>query len=129
MKRISVPIDSMIKSLTDLNVSTEQASDIIALFEVVDAGELDVLVMPVLSFNHTRQLSRKEVLITLAAFWISVIGNTDSYSESELHGLGALRSLYFVATNLGYQDLAVWIAKYWEETSPLHGSESLELWL
>ncbi|GIC79477.1 hypothetical protein [Moritella sp. F3] len=128
MKRISVPIDCMIKSLTDLNVSTDQANDIIALFEVVDAGDFDVLVMPVLSFNHTRQLSRKEVLITLSAFWISVIGHTDSYSESELQGLGALRSLYFVAINLGYQDLAVWIAKYWEETCPLHGSESLELW-
>ena len=128
MKRISVPIDCMIKTLTDLNVRAEQANDIIALFEVVDAGDVDVLVMPVLSFNHSRQLSRKEVLITLSAFWISVIGNTDSYSESELHGLGALRSLYFVAINFGYQDLSVWIAKYWEETSPLHGSESVELW-
>ena len=64
MKRISVPNDCMRKTLTDLNVRAEQANDIIALFEVVDAGDVDVLVMPVLSFNHSRQLSRKEVLKT-----------------------------------------------------------------
>lgn len=128
MKRISVPVDCMMESLTDFNVSCEQANDIIALFEVVDFGDFDALVMPALSFNHSRQLSRKEVLITLSAFWISVVANTKSYTEQELHGLGALRSLYFVAANLGYQDLAVWIAKFWEEISPLHGSEALELW-
>lgn len=125
MKRISVPVDCMIESLADFNVSGEQAKDIVSLFEVVD---FEALVMPALSFNHSNQLSCKEVLITLSAFWISVVSNTKSHSEHELHGLGALRSLYFVAANLGYQDLAVWIAKFWEEISPLHGSKALELW-
>ncbi len=127
MKRISVPVEDMTSALTDFGVSTEQANDITALFEVVDAGDYDALVMPALSFSHS-QLPRKAVLITLSAFWICVIGNTDSFSEQELQGLGALRSLYFVAVNLGYQDLAVCIAEYWENTSPLHLTESVELW-
>ena len=127
MKRISVPVDSMIESLTSFGLSAEKTNDIIGLFEIVDAGDHDALVMPALSFNDSH-LSHEEVLITLSAFWICVIGNTGSFSEQELQGLGALRSLYFVAVNLGFENLAAWIAKYWEETSPLHGSELVELW-
>ena len=127
MRRISVPVDSILETLTDFGLSAERAHDIIALFEVIDAGDIDVLVMPPFPFNYS-QLPRKVVLITLSAFWICVISNTKSASEQELQALGALRSLYFVAVNLGNQDLAEWIAKYWEETSPLHGCEALECW-
>ncbi|CAM2863120.1 hypothetical protein MOVI109754_05265 [Moritella viscosa] len=127
MKRISVPIKEMISALQDFGVSDERANDIAALFEVVDAGDYDALVMPALAFNHS-QLPRKTVLITLSSFWVCVVGNTNSFSEQELQALGALRSLYFVAVNLGYQDLAACIAKYWEDTSPLHKTESVELW-
>ena len=127
MKRISVPVDSMIESLNSFGLTAEKASDIVVLFEVVDAGDYDALVMPALAFSHS-QLPRKAVLIALSAFWVSVIGNTDSFSEQELQGLGALRSLYFVAVNLGYQELATCIATYWENTSPLHKTESVELW-
>ena len=127
MKRISVPVESMTESLASFGLSDEKANDIVMLFEVVDAGEYDALVMPDLSFNDSH-LSREEVLITLSAFWVSVIGNTDSFSEQELQGLGALRSLFFVAVNFGYQGLAACIATYWENTSPLHKTESVELW-
>ncbi|SQD80424.1 hypothetical protein [Moritella yayanosii] len=127
MKRISVPVESMIESLTSFGLSAEKYNDIMGLFEIVDAGDHDALVMPALSFNDSH-LSREEVLITLSAFWVTVIGNTDSFSEQELQGLGALRSLYFVAVNFGYQGLAACIAKYWESTSPLHKTESVELW-
>jgi hypothetical protein len=127
MKRISVPVESMTESLASFGLSDEKANDIVMLFEVVDAGEYDALVMPALSFNDSH-LSREEVLITLSAFWVSVIGNTDSFSEQELQGLGALRSLFFVAVNFGYQSLATCIATYWEHTSPLHKTESVELW-
>ena len=127
MKRISVPVESMIESLTSFGLSAEKANDIIGLFEIIDAGDHDALVMPALSFNDSH-LSREEVLITLSAFWVTVIGNTDSFSEQELQGLGALRSLYFVAVNFGYQGIAACIATYWENTSPLHKTESVELW-
>ena len=127
MKRISVPVDRMVESLTDFGLSPEKNNDIVMLFEVIDAGDHDALVMPALSFNDSH-FSHEEVLITLSAFWVTVIGNTDSFSEQELQGLGALRSLYFVAVNLGYENIATWIAKYWEETSPLHQTESVELW-
>jgi len=127
MKRISVPIKEMISALQDFGVSDERANDIAALFEVVDAGDYDALVMPALAFNHS-QLPRKTVLITLSSFWVCVVGNTNSFSEQELQALGALRSLYFVAVNLGYQGVADCIAQYWERTHPLHFSKSVELW-
>ena len=127
MKRISVPVDRMIESLTDFGLSAEKTNDVIGLFEIVDAGDYDALVMPALSFNDSH-LSREEVLITLSAFWVRVFADARNFSMQELQALGALRSLYFVAVNFGYQDLAVWIAKYWEETSAIHGSESVELW-
>ncbi|MGR6779672.1 hypothetical protein ACU5B6_08585 [Moritella viscosa] len=127
MKRISVPIEEMISALQDFGVSDERANDIAALFEVVDAGDYDALVMPALAFNHS-QLPRKTVLITLSSFWVCVVGNTNSFSEQELQALDALRSLYFVAVNLGYQGVADCIAQYWERTHPLHFSKSVELW-
>ena len=128
MKRIFVPVEHMLEALIALNVSCGQADDIISLFEVVDAGEFDALVMPDLSFNVRNQLSREDVLITLFAFWQCVVGNTCSQSEYELHALGAIRSLYFVAINLGHNNLATYIAVWWQQTAELHGSQSLELW-
>ena len=128
MKRISVPISNMVEALTVLNVNCDQADDIISLFEVVDEGNYDAVVMPVLSFNTSNQLSRKDVLITLFAFWYCVVGNTDSRSDYEVQAFGAIRSLYFVAVNFGYNDLAAYITTWWEQTADLHGSLALELW-
>ena len=128
MKRISVPLSDMIQALTTLNVNCEQADDIINLFEVIDAGNYDAVVMPVLSFNTNNELSRKEVLITLFAFWYCVVGCTDSGSDYEVQAFGAIRSLYFVAVNFGYNDLAAYISTWWVQTTDLHGSLALELW-
>ena len=128
MKRISVPLSNMIQALTTLNVNCDQADDIISLFEVVDAGNYDAVVMPVLSFNANNQLSRKDVLITLFAFWYCVAGCTDSRSDYETEAFGAIRSLYFVSVNFGYNDLSAYITTWWEQTAELHGSHALELW-
>jgi len=128
MKRIFVPLSNMIQALTTLNVNCDQAEDIISLFEVVDAGNYDAVVMPVLSFNANNQLSRKDVLITLFAFWYCVVGCTESCSDYEVQAFGAIRSLYFVAVNFGYNDLSAYITTWWEQTAELHGSHALELW-
>ena len=128
MKRISVPINAMFDTLVSLNVSLGQIDDIISLFEVVDAGHHDVLVMPALALNTDNSMSPQDVLITLFSFWSCAVSRADLGSAREQQGLGAIRSLYFVAENLGHTNIAAYIAVWWKNTVDLHGSASLELW-
>ncbi len=130
MKRISVPAEDMLEALITLNVSRNQAEDIVSLFEVVDAGRFDVLAMPAMSLNKNNQLPREHVFTTLFAFWQCVYNDANCL-DHELQALGAIRSVYFAALNATVNSrfcLPACISVWWTETVELHGSEALELW-
>ena len=133
MKRISVPIENMTETLMTLNISRDHAEDIVRLFEVVDMGRSDELALPVMPFNDCgrHNLTRKDMLITLFSFWRCVSCKEESDSELLQQALGAIRALFFVAENFGYQNLSTRIEEWWHSTVEPRGSESvtLEQWL
>lgn len=130
MKRISVPVNHMLEALATLNVTCDQAENIISLFEVVDAGHFDALVMPAMSLKKNPLVSKDHILITSFAFWQCVYNNANSLAH-ELQALGAIRSVYLMALNSDTVQrfcLPACISVWWTETVELHGSEALELW-
>ena len=129
MKRISVPVPHMQLALESLGVQPPLVDEILISFDVIDCGEFDELVMSEVPFNgYQTDLTVLEVITTLFAFWQCAFARAESGSNQEAQAIGAIRSVYFTALNLGAGALVACISVWWEQTAELHGSIALECW-
>lgn len=128
MKRILAPVENVRSALQSLGINKEKEDWIVDLFECVYAGHCDALVLPDFNFNLYCTLSTEEVLITVFAFWQSVLTYSSHDTDDEQQALGAIRSVYFMAQGLDLTQLANCIELWWEKTAELHGSTALECW-
>jgi hypothetical protein len=122
MKRILAPIEDVRSALNSLGINEDKADWIIDLFECVDAGRNDALAMPSFHFNLYATLKPEEVLITVFAFWQSVVTCSDTNSTEEQLALGAIRSVYFMAQGLALTKLVSCIELWWEKTLEIHNT-------
>lgn len=122
MKRILAPIEDVRLALHSLGIDEDKADWIIDLFECVDAGRNDALAMPSFHFNLYATLKPEEVLITVFAFWQSVVTCSDTNSTEEQLALGAIRSVYFMAQGLALTKLVSCIELWWEKTLEIHNT-------
>lgn len=129
MKRISVPVHHMQLALESLGLHARLTDDILASFDVVDAGEYDELVMSEVPFNgYQVDFTVLEIITALFAFWQCAFAQAEPGSNQEAQAIGAIRSVYFTALNLGAGSLVSCISVWWEKTTELHGSTALECW-
>jgi len=122
MKRILAPVENVRSALHSLGIDEDKADWIIDLFECVDAGRSDALAMPCFHFNLYATLKQEEVLITVFAFWQSVVTCSDTNSKEEQLALGAIRSVYFMAQGFGLTKLVACIELWWEQTLEIHNT-------
>ncbi|MGC3834230.1 hypothetical protein ACPSKX_08090 [Moritella viscosa] len=78
--------------------------------------------MPCFHFNLYATLKQEEVLITVFAFWQSVVTCSDTNSKEEQLALGAIRSVYFMAQGFGLTKLVACIELWWEKTLDIHNT-------
>jgi len=122
MKRILAPVEDVRSALHSLGIDEEKADWIIDLFECVDAGRSDALAMPSFHFNLYATLKQEEVLITVFAFWQSVVTCSEANSSEEQIALGAIRSVYFMAQGFALTKLIACIELWWEQTLEIHNT-------
>ncbi|PKH06684.1 hypothetical protein [Moritella sp. Urea-trap-13] len=122
MKRILAPVEDVRLALHSLGINEDKADWIIDLFECVDAGRNDALAMPSFHFNLYATLKQEEVLITVFAFWQSVVTCSETNSTEEQIALGAIRSVYFMAQGFALTKLVACIELWWEQTLEIHNT-------
>ena len=122
MKRILAPVEDVRLALHSLGINEEKADWIIDLFECVDAGRNDALAMPSFHFNLYATLKQEELLITVFAFWQSVVTCSETNSTEEQIALGAIRSVYFMAQGFALTKLVTCIELWWEQTLEIHNT-------